>query len=82
MTHFNRPKYKYQQESFMKDKKTCFTKLNEKKSQIKTCFGNILNHILVIRVQTQKITLFEKDMIITDEKKIANLIRDYFVNIT
>lgn len=63
MTHFNRPKYKYQQESFMKDKKTCFTKLNEKKkSQIKTCF--------------------EKDMIITDEKKIANLIRDYFVNIT
>lgn len=54
----------------------------KKKSQIKTCFGNILNHILVIRVQTQKITLFEKDMIITDEKKIANLIRDYFVNIT
>ena len=79
MTHFNRPKYKYQQESFMKDKKTCFTKLNEKK---KSNFGNILNHILVIRAQTQKITLFEKDMIITDEKKIANLIRDYFVNIT
>ena len=54
----------------------------KKKCQIKTCFGNILNHILVIRVQTQKIVLFEKDMIITDEKKIADLIRDCFANIT
>ena len=38
MTHFNRPKYKYQQESFMKDKKTCFTKLNEKKKSNKNLF--------------------------------------------
>ena len=54
----------------------------EKMYQIINCFGKILNHILVIRVLTQKKVLFEKDMTVTDEKQIADLMYEYFVNIT
>ena len=54
----------------------------EKIYQIINCFGKILNHILVIRVVTQKIALFEKDMTVADEKQIADLMYEYFVNIT
>ena len=54
----------------------------EKIYQIINCFGKTLNHILVIRVLTQKIALFEKDMTVTDEKQIADLMYEYFVNIT
>ena len=54
----------------------------EKLYQIINCFGRILNHILVIRVLTKKIALFEKDMTATDEKQIADLMYEYFVNIT
>ena len=54
----------------------------EKIYQIVNCFGKILNHILLIRVVTQNIALFEKDMTVADEKQIADLMYEYFVNIT
>ena len=54
----------------------------EKMYQIINSFGKILNHFLVIRVLTQKIALFGKDMTVTDEKQIADLMYEYFVNIT
>ena len=45
-------------------------------------FGNLLNRITNKGSDSKKIILVEKDEIITDNAKIADIMNDYFINIT
>ena len=70
-------------ESFKKDKKLYFDKLNVKDVADNKLFWRIVKAYFSDKSSNStKITLVEKDIIITNEKQIANIMKDYFVIIT
>ena len=86
-THFNWQKYKRQRNFCLnvlrKTKKQYFTKLNVKNiAENKLFWKNVKPYFSDKGSNSTKITLVEKDMIITDEKKIANITIKHFISIT
>ena len=69
--------------SLKKDKRQYFTKLNVKEIADNTLFWkNVKPYYSNKDSNSTKITLVEKNMIITDEKQIANIMNDHFFSIT
>ena len=85
-THFNWQKYK--QRNFClnllrKTKKQYFAKLNVKDvADNKLFWKNVKPYFSDKGSNSAKITLVEKDKIITDEKQVANIMNEHFVSIT
>ena len=69
--------------SLKKDKKQYFAKLNVKdEADNKLFWKNVKPYFSDKGSNSTKITLVEKNIIITDEKKIANIMNERFVSIT
>ena len=86
-THFNWQKYKHQRNFCLnllrKTKKQYFAKLNVKDvADNKLFWKNVKPYFSDKGSNSTKITLVEKDIIITDEKQIANIMNEHFVRIT
>ena len=86
-THFNWQKYKHQRNFCLnllrKTKKQYFAKLNVKDvADNKLFWKNVKPYFSDKCSNSKKITLVEKDIIITDEKQIANIMNEHFVSIT
>ena len=74
---------KFLSKSLKKDKRQYFTKLNAKEIADNTLFWkNVKPYYSDKGSNSTKITLVEKNMIITDEKQIANIMNDHFFSIT
>ena len=85
-THFNWPKYKHQRNFclnlFKKTKKQYFVKLNLKDvADNKLFWKNVKPYFSDKCSNSTKIRLLQKDIIITDEKQIANIMNEHFVSI-
>ena len=66
-----------------KTKKSFYKNLDEKQvSDNKVFWKNVKAFFSDKRVNSSKITLVEKNSIIVDENKIANIMNNYFINIT
>ena len=86
-THFNWQKYKHQRNFCLnllrKTKTQYFVKLNVKDvADNKLLWKKVKSHFSGKGSNSTKTTLVEKDMIITDEKQIANITNEHFVSIT
>ena len=68
--------------SLKKIKKQYFAKLNVKEAANNKLFKNVKPYFNDKGSNSTKITLVEKDIIITDEKQIANIMNEHFVSIT
>ena len=69
--------------SFTKKKKSFYKNLDEKQiSDNKVFWKEVKPSFSDKGVNSSKITLVEKNSIIVDEKKIANIMNNYFINIT
>ena len=69
--------------SLKKDKKQYFAKLNVKDvADNKLLWKNVKPYFSHKSSNSTKITLVEKDIIVTDEKQIANIMNEHFVIIT
>ena len=85
--NFSWQKYKHQRNLCLnllrKTKKQYFAKLNVKDvADNKLFWENVKPYFSDKGPNSTKITPFEKDIIITDEKQIANIMNDHFVSIT
>ena len=66
-----------------KTKKNFYKALDEKQvSDSKTFWKNVKPFFSDKGVNSSKITLVEKNVIVVDEEKIANIMSNYFINIT
>ena len=86
-THFNWQKYKHQRHFCLnllrKTKNQYFAKLNVKDvADNKLTWKNVKPYFSDRGPNSTNITLVEKDIIITDEKQIANIMNEHFVGIT
>ena len=74
---------KFLSKSLKKDKKQYFAKLNVKDvADNKLFWKNVEPSFSDKGSNSTKVTLVEKDIIITDEKQIANIMNKHFVSIT
>ena len=85
--YFNWQKYKHHRlfclNLFRKTKKQYFAKLNFKDvADNKLFWTNVKPYFSDKGSNSTKITLVEKDMIITDGKQIANIMNEHFASIT
>ena len=68
---------------FTKNKKSFYKNLDEKQVPDNKVFQkNVTPSFSSKDANSSKITLVEKDSIIVDENKIANIMNNYFINIT